>query len=56
MNNQSFGCYFEEFEEGQIMEHWPGKIVTEYDCHLFSLLTMNHHPIHIDEVYASGKA
>ena len=30
----------------------PGKTVTEYDDHLFCLLTMNHHPLHMDANYA----
>jgi acyl dehydratase len=50
---ESFGRYFEDFEEGTIIKHWPGKTVTEYDCHLFSLLTMNHHPLHIDAHFAA---
>ena len=48
----SFGTYFEEFIVGDIIEHWPGKTITEYDCHLFSLLTMNHHSVHLDSNYA----
>jgi len=47
-----FGRYFEEFEVGAVYKHWPGKTVTEYDDHLFCLLTMNHHPLHIDAHYA----
>ena len=47
-----FGCYFEEFEVGAVYKHWPGKTVTEYDDHLFCLLTMNHHPLHLDAHYA----
>ena len=47
-----FGRYFEEFEVGAVYRHWPGKTVTEYDDHLFCLLTMNHHPLHIDAHYA----
>jgi acyl dehydratase len=31
---------------------WPGKTVTEYDDHLFCLLTMNRHPLHLDARYA----
>jgi len=50
---ESFGRYFEDFEAGTIIKHWPGKTVTEYDCHLFSLLTMNHHPLHIDAHFAA---
>lgn len=48
----SFGTYYEEFVVADIIEHWPGKTITEYDCHLFSLLTMNHHPVHLDSNYA----
>ena len=36
-----FGRYYEEFEVGETYKHWPGKTVTEYDDHLFCLLTMN---------------
>ena len=47
-----FGRTYEEFEVGAVYKHWPGKTVTEYDDHLFCLLTMNHHPLHINDVYA----
>jgi acyl dehydratase len=47
-----FGRYYEEFEVGATYKHWPGKTVTEYDDHLFCLLTMNHHPLHMDANYA----
>ena len=47
-----FGRFFEEFEVGAVYKHWPGKTVTEYDDHLFCLLTMNHHPLHLDAHYA----
>jgi acyl dehydratase len=47
-----FGRYYEEFEVGATYKHWPGKTVTEYDDHLFCLLTMNHHPLHLDAHYA----
>jgi acyl dehydratase len=48
-----FGRYYEEFEVGAVYKHWPGKTVTEYDDHLFCLLTMNHHPLHLDAQYAA---
>jgi acyl dehydratase len=48
-----FGRYFEEFEVGAVYRHWPGKTVTEYDDHLFCLLTMNHHPLHLDAHFAA---
>ena len=40
-SKNTFGGWFEDFEEGQIFKHWPGKTITEMDNHLFSLLTMN---------------
>lgn len=48
-----FGRYFEEFEVGAIYKHWPGRTITEFDDTWFSLMTMNQHPLHIDEHYAS---
>ncbi|HVU71846.1 MAG TPA: MaoC family dehydratase [Mycobacteriales bacterium] len=48
-----FGRCYEEFEVGAVYKHWPGKTVTEYDDHLFCLLTMNHHPLHMDANYAA---
>lgn len=47
-----FGKYFEDFTEGQIYKHWPEKTITESDNNLFCLLTMNHHPVHLDIEYA----
>ena len=48
-----YGRYLEEFEVGDVYEHWPAKTVTEADDHMFCLLTMNHHPLHINDVYAA---
>jgi acyl dehydratase len=47
-----YGRYLEEFEVGAVYKHWPAKTVTEADDHLFCLLTMNHHPLHINDEYA----
>src|SRR5688500_20322175 len=47
-----YGRSYEEFEVVATYKHWPGKTVTEYDDHLFCLLTMNHHPLHLDANYA----
>lgn len=46
-----FGRTFEDFEIGAIYKHWPGRTITEYDDTLFSMLTMNHNPLHIDAYY-----
>ena len=51
---ENFGRYFEDFEIGDIYEHRPGKTITEYDNHLFTLMTMNTHPIHFDAEYGKG--
>jgi acyl dehydratase len=50
---RQYGRYLEEFEVGATYLHWPAKTVTEADDHLFCLITMNHHPLHINDVYAS---
>jgi acyl dehydratase len=49
---RQYGRYLEEFEQGAVYKHWPAKTVTEADDHLFCLITMNHHPLHINDVYA----
>ena len=49
-----YGRYLEDFEVGALYKHWPAKTVTEADDHLFCLITMNHHPLHINDVYAAG--
>ncbi|MGH2907314.1 MAG: MaoC family dehydratase [Solirubrobacterales bacterium] len=48
-----FGRYFEDFELGANYKHVPGKTITEAEDHLFCLMTMNHHPLHLDDRYAS---
>ena len=47
-----FGRFYEEFDVGDIYMHWPGKTITDSDNSFFSLLTMNHHPVHLDANYA----
>jgi acyl dehydratase len=48
----SFGRYYDEFEVGAIYRHWPGRTITEYDNTSFALLSMNQHPLFIDDHYA----
>lgn len=48
-----FGRFLEDFELGAIYKHVPGKTITEADDHLFCMITMNHHPLHIDDRYAA---
>ena len=46
------GLYFEEFIEGQVFEHAAGRTVTEMDNVLFSTLTLNPQPLHLDAEFA----
>jgi itaconyl-CoA hydratase len=48
---ESFGRYFEDFTIGDVYEHRPGKTILESDNHLFTLLTLNTHPLHFDAEY-----
>ena len=52
MDPSVMGHYFEEFEKGQIIKHQLSKTIFESDNNLFSLLTMNHHPLHINRDFA----
>jgi len=47
-----YGRYLEDFAVGAVYKHWPAKTITEAEDHLFCLLTMNHHPLHVNDVYA----
>lgn len=49
---ESYGLHYEEFVVGDVFEHRPGRTVTELDTIWQSLMNMNHHPAHIDAVYA----
>ena len=48
-----FGRYFEDFQVGDLYRHEPGRTITESDDTLFCMLTMNHHPLHINDDYAT---
>ena len=45
------GNYLEDFEKGAIIKHSASKTIFESDNNLFSLLTMNHHPVHTNVDY-----
>jgi acyl dehydratase len=51
---ETFGRYFEDFQVGDVYEHRPGKTVLESDNHLFTLLTLNTHPLHFDAEYGAA--
>ncbi|MFA5337025.1 MAG: MaoC family dehydratase [Candidatus Omnitrophota bacterium] len=52
MEPSKLGSYFEEFSEGQTIQHSLSKTIFESDNNLFSLLTMNYHPVHTNIDYA----
>ena len=46
------GKYFEELEVGAVFAHQPARTVTETDNLLFSTMTMNPQPLHVDAEFA----
>ncbi len=48
------GLLYDQFEVDQRFEHVLTRTVTEMDNTLFSLLTMNPQPLHIDAHFAAG--
>ena len=46
------GLHFEEFSVGQVFDHPWSRTVTEMDNVLFSALTLNPQPLHLDEHFA----
>ncbi len=48
------GLYYEDFAVGQEFRHTLTRTVTEMDNTLFSLLTLNPQPLHIDAHFAAS--
>lgn len=46
------GKYYEELEIGMVFQHQPGRTVTETDNLLFSTMSMNPQPLHVDAEFA----
>ena len=53
MKQSVLGLYYEDFIEGEEIHHSLSKTIFECDNDFFSLLTMNHHPVHTNIDYAS---
>ena len=49
---ESHGLWYDDFDVGDVIEHRPGRTVTAADNTFMSLLSLNGHPLHIDEEYA----
>lgn len=48
------GKYFEELDIGAVFQHEPGRTVTETDNLLFTALTLNPQPLHLDAEFAKS--
>jgi acyl dehydratase len=48
------GLYFEELKVGLVVEHATRRTVTETDNVLFTTMTMNTAPMHLDHEYATA--
>ena len=53
MKASNLGNFFEDFVAGDEVVHELSKTIFESDNNLFSLLTMNHHPVHTNANYSS---
>lgn len=54
MQANKMGNHFEDFIVGEEIFHTQSKTIFESDNNLFSLLTMNHHPVHINIDYCKN--
>ena len=53
MESSNLGLYYEDFEVDAEIKHSLSKTIFESDNNFFSLMTMNHHPVHTNIDYAS---
>lgn len=54
MKLNSIGHFYDDFIVGEQIEHPLSKTIFESDNNLFSLLTMNYHPVHTNVEYAKN--
>lgn len=48
------GKYFEELHVGDVFYHKPGRTITETDNLIFTALSMNPQPLHIDKEFSKN--
>lgn len=48
---EDYGRYYEDLEVDTVYEHRPGRTITQTDNIWFTRLTMNSHPLHLDDEY-----
>lgn len=54
MEASILGFFYEDFVVGEVIHHSLSKTIFESDNNLFSLLTMNNHPVHTNVHYAKN--
>lgn len=54
MQASNLGNYYDDFIVGETIKHSLSKTIFESDNNLFSLLTMNHHPVHLNLDYVQA--
>ena len=47
------GRFFEDFTVGEVIKHWPGRTIRDFDDTWFTHMTMNTNPLHLDDHFAS---
>lgn len=52
MKQSVLGLFYDDFEVGGEIHHALSKTIFESDNNFFSLITMNHHPVHTNIDYA----
>lgn len=50
---KAFERFYDDFTVNEHIVHRASKTITAGEHQLFTLLTMNHHPIHVNEIHAS---
>ncbi|UAM96609.1 MaoC family dehydratase [Polaribacter litorisediminis] len=55
MKPSNLGNFYEDFVVGECINHSLSKTIFESDNNFFSLLTMNHHPVHLNLNYAESR-
>lgn len=54
MRHQARGKYYEELTVDDIYEHRPGRTMTEFDNTMWTLLSLNMQPLHLDRNFAEN--
>lgn len=53
-SSRAAGRWYEDLDEGEVVDHAVTRTVTESDNVLFSTMTMNPQPLHLDAEFSAG--